>query len=183
MSAALAALILIPVGVYWYHARSQEPAETQASAAPHSDLLTVMVDPRLSKLVEPVQLDEKARGRVMQAALPANKAPMQDALNQFTLGNFEIAEAMIEPVAEKTSDPSAHLLYAMSLIHTGMMSNAYREMVTAEAILPRDTLRCWIMLQFSVMVSEMATAKREVEHLANDPIYGPKAKKLWERIQ
>ena len=100
MSAALAALILIPVGVYWYHARSQEPAETQASAAPHSDLLTVMVDPRLSKLVEPVQLDEKARGRVMQAALPANKAPMQDALNQFTLGNFEIAEAMIEPVAE-----------------------------------------------------------------------------------
>jgi hypothetical protein len=39
------------------------------------------------------------------------------------------------------------------------------------------------MLQFSVMVSEMATAKREVEHLANDPIYGPKATKLWERIQ
>jgi DNA-directed RNA polymerase specialized sigma24 family protein len=183
MSAALAALILIPAGIYTYHVRSREAAEKQASAAPHSDVPTVMADPRLSKLIEPVQLDEESRSRVMQSALQANKPIVRQALDQFSLGNHDIAAALVQPVAEKTSDPSAHLLYAMSLMHTGMMSDAYREMLTAEAILPRDSLRCWIMLQFSVMVGEMTTARREVEHLANDPKYGPKAKKLWERIQ
>jgi DNA-directed RNA polymerase specialized sigma24 family protein len=183
MSAALAVLILIPVGIYWYHARSQESAEMQASATSQSDVPTVMADPRLTKLIEPVQLDEEARGRVMQSALEANKAIVRQALNQFSLGNFDVAATMVQPVVEKTNDPGAHLVYAMSLIHTGMLSDAYRAMLTTEAILPRDSLRCWIMLQFSVMVGEVKTAKREVEHLANDPKYGPKAKKLWERIQ
>jgi DNA-directed RNA polymerase specialized sigma24 family protein len=183
MAAALAALILIPAGIYTYNVRSREVAEKQAPAAQHSDLLTVMVDPRLSKFVENVSLDQEAHDRVLESALPANKEAVRKALGPFSLGEYDISKDMIEPVAEKTNDPSAHLLYAMSLIHTGMMSDAYREMMTAESILPRDSLRCWIMLQFSVMVGEMTTAKREVEHLANDPKYGPRAKKLWERIQ
>lgn len=180
LAGALAALILIPTTAYFFVGKSRGTAE-RGSATTHSDVPTVMPDARFTKLIEDVKLDDEAQESVMRAALPENKSAVREALRQFSLGNFDVANAMIQPLAEKTNDPSAHLLYAMALNHTGLMNDAYREMLAAERIAPRDPLRCWIMLQFSLMVAELETTKREVGHLA-DTKYGPKAKKVWESI-
>ena len=71
----------------------------------------------------------------------------------------------------------------MSLYRTRLITDAYREMLKAEAMAPRDSLRCWIMLQFSLMVADQTMIQREGKHLANDPEYKDRVSNILEGVR
>jgi hypothetical protein len=108
---------------------------------------------------------------------------MRFALNQFALGQADMALSVSAQVAGKGDDPGAATLYAMSLLRTRLMTDAYREMLKAEAMAPRDSLRCWIMLQFSLEVADKAVIEREAQHLANDPQYKDGVRKILQGVR
>ena len=86
-------------------------------------------------------------------------------------------------LARKGGDPGVQMVYAMSLFKTQLMTDAYREMLVSEAMVPRDSLRCWVMLQFALMVGDRPVIEREVRHLASDPNYNLKAQAILDRVR
>jgi hypothetical protein len=107
---------------------------------------------------------------------------MKFALDQFSLGQASQALAISAQVAAK-GDPGAQMLYAMSLFKTHLMTDAYREMLKAEAMSPRDSLRCWVMFQFALVVGDHDVIEREAQHLAADPQYKDRANKILARVR
>ena len=74
------------------------------------------------------------------------------------------------------------MIYAMSLFRTGLMTDAYREMLKSEAMPPRHPLRCWVMLQFSLFVGDKSVIEREAGHLAGDKEYKDKVAKILKEV-
>jgi DNA-directed RNA polymerase specialized sigma24 family protein len=181
---ALAAALLLGVGsVAGYHyfapRKVEPPAPTivLTSDKPHA---TVGLDPRYKDLVQDVPMDEV---RVLASVLPANRPAIKFALDQLSLGQASQALMVSAQVAKKGDDPGAQMLYAMSLFRTRLMTDAYREMLKSEAMSPRDSLRCWIMLQFALVVGDRPVIEREAQHLANDPRYKDRAGKIMDRVR
>ena len=56
-------------------------------------------------------------------------------------------------------------------------------MLKAEAMQPRNSFRCWTMLQCALIVGDLKVAEREAEHLASDPEYAARAKAVLERAR
>jgi DNA-directed RNA polymerase specialized sigma24 family protein len=141
---------------------------------------TVLVDPRYKDLVQDVPLDDF---RIMASVLPANRAAVKHAIDQFSLGRADNALMASADLAGKSNDPGVEMMYAMSLYYTHLMTDAYREMLKSEAMPPRDSFRCWIMFQFSLMVGDKKIMEREAEHLSADPTFGERVKKSMTAVR
>lgn len=181
---AVAAILILALGsfaAYRYSASRRADATTAemrlTSDKPHA---TVAIDPRYKDLVRDVPLDE---ARVLASVLPAHRAAVKFALNQFSLNNVSQALMVSEKVAQKGDDPGAQMLYAMSLFKTKLMTDAYREMLKSEAMAPRQSMRCWIMLQFALVVGDRPVIEREAQHLAKDPEYAARVKDIIARVR
>lgn len=180
----VAAVLLFGVGslagYYYFVPHKAVPPATVSQLISDTPHQTVAVDNRYLDLVQEVRMDD---ARVLATVLPANRAAMRFALNQFALGQADMALSVSAQVAGKGDDPGAATLYAMSLLRTRLMTDAYREMLKAEAMAPRDSLRCWIMLQFSLEVADKAVIEREAQHLANDPQYKDGVRKILQGVR
>ena len=154
------------------------PEETIVSAAP--SVPTIGADPRYRDLVRNVGINDD---RIVQSALPGNRRIIQLALSQLALGDISGTLVMMNGILDKGPDPSAELLFAMSLYKNGLISDAYRAMLISEATPPRDTYRCWTMLQFALLVGQKDIVVREVGHLAKDPDYGAMAQTILATVQ
>jgi DNA-directed RNA polymerase specialized sigma24 family protein len=179
--AALLLLAALSVGGYYYF-RTRNTISTATTAALTNDKPqpTVAADPRYKDLVQDVPMDDQ---RVLASVLPANRDAIRFALNQFALGQAQMALSVSAQIARKSDDPGAETIYAMSLFRTQLITDAYREMLKAEAMSPRDSFRCWIMLQFSLAVADKAVIEREAQHLLEDPQYKDRAQKILERVR
>jgi DNA-directed RNA polymerase specialized sigma24 family protein len=178
----LAGLLLLGVasvaGYYYFAPHKQALAGASIlSDKPHP---TVAMDPRYRDLVENVTLDD---ARIMASVLPANRAAMRFVLDQFSLGEMGQALMVSAQVAEKSHDPGAQMVYAMTLFRTRLMTDAYREMLKSEAMAPRDSLRCWVMLQFALAVGDRGVLEREAQHLSDNPDYKDKVKRILASVK
>jgi hypothetical protein len=150
------------------------PAATSEPSTP-----TVSLEPRYKPLVQDVPLDDS---RILASVLPENRRLIKYSLDQFSLGQVSESLQVSSQLAEKTKDPGAQMLYAMSLYKTLLMTDGYREMLKSEAMSPRESFRCWVMLQFALMVGDRKVLEREVEHLSSDAKYKEPAKKIMARV-
>jgi hypothetical protein len=177
----LAAALLVGIGsfaAYRHFASHPGPAPLPlTSNKPHA---TVAPDSRYRDLVQDVPIND---GKILNSVKPDDRAPIKYALDQFSLGQASEALAISEQVARKGNDPGAQMLYAMSLMRTGLLTDAYREMLVSEAMAPRDPLRCWVLLQFALFIGDRAVIEQEARHLANDAEYGQRAKHLLAAVR
>jgi DNA-directed RNA polymerase specialized sigma24 family protein len=183
--AALCAILLVLVGapIGWHFFRSWRAAREERLAdvgAQHSSVPTMAYDPRYQDLVEDVALDEK---RVLQSVQPANANAIRDAMNQLLLGDTGRALAISAQLSSRGNDPGTHLLYAMCLYRANLLTDAYREMLKAEALPPRDAYRCWALFQFALEVGERKTIEREAGHLSADPRYAAQVRATLESVR
>ncbi len=180
-AAALIVLLVVSFAGYRYvaHRNEEERKASEALTAEHQTP-TVAVDPRYKDLVQDVPLDDS---RIMASVLPKNRAAIKLAIDQFSLGQASNSLMISSDLAGKGNDPGAEMIYAMSLYYTRLMTDAYREMLKSEAMPPRDSFRCWIMFQFSLMVGDRKVIDREAEHLSDDPTFGERVKKVMKVVQ
>ena len=165
-------------GYYYFSAHNATHANASVlSEHPHA---TVAVDPRYKDLVENVPINDV---KVMASVRPDNRAAIKFALDQFSLGQASQALMVSAQVAGKGNDPGAQMIYAMSLYRTQLMTDAYREMLKSEAMNPRDSFRCWIMLQFALMVGDRDMIEREGKHLADNPEYHVKVSHILDQVR
>jgi hypothetical protein len=75
------------------------------------------------------------------------------------------------------------MLFAVIQYQRNSVSEGYRAMLKAEAMPPRNSFRCWAMLQCALLVGELKTVEREVEHLSTDPEYAQPAKAILARVR
>ncbi len=179
---ATAALLVIGISAFAAHRYAARPAPatiTGALAIPDASTPTVTVDPKYRDLVQSVALDDE---KALIGALPANRPALKAAVNQLRLGEYEQTLAISSALAARSPDPSAQLLYAMTLLRNQLPTDGYREMLKAEAMPPRDAYRCWIMLQFALMTGNKDIVEREVEHLSADPEYAARAKAILQKV-
>jgi hypothetical protein len=59
----------------------------------------------------------------------------------------------------------------------------YAAMLRAEATPPRNSFRCWAMLQAALIVGDLKVVAREVDHLSSDPEYAARANSLLEKAR
>lgn len=175
---AILAAIASFAGYYYFGSHH----ETHASASvlsehPHA---TVAVDPRYKDLVQNIPINDS---KVLASVLPVNRAAMKFALDQFSLGQASQALMVSSQIAARGKDPGAQMIYAMSLLRTQLTTDAYREMLQSEAMAPRNPLRCWVMLQFALLVGDQAVIQREGKHLADDPEYQDKVSNILEEVR
>jgi hypothetical protein len=176
-AAAVLVLIVGSIAGYLYTHRAPVVEAGILSDKPHD---TVAVDPRYRDLVQDVPIDD---GKVFASVLPANRPAMKYALDQLSIGQAGDALQLSVQIAKKGQDPGVQMIYAMSLLKTQWLTDAYREMLVSEAMSPRESLRCWVMLQFALMVGDKPIIEREVQHLSSDPMYSTKAKNILDRVR
>ena len=179
VAASLLVLALGSFGAYrnFYPARKVSAAKA-LGAGPNFD--SIAPDPRYNDLISAVKLDD---AKVLAAALPENRPLIRRALDNLALGDQQGSLSITSQLVERSPDPAAHLLYAMALYHNNLITDGYRAMMKAEAMAPRDPYRCWILLQFSLMVAENSMIEREAGHLAGDPEFGPRARAILEKVR
>jgi DNA-directed RNA polymerase specialized sigma24 family protein len=182
---ASAALLILGVGGFsgyrYLAARNADASKYTSVLTSEQQTPTVTLDPRYTDLVENVAIDD---ARIMASVLPDNRPAVKFALDQFSLGQISQALAISSQLKEsKKNDPGVQMLYAMSLYTTRLMTDGYREMLKSEAMSPRESFRCWIMFQFSLMVGDKKILEREAEHLSGDPAYQERVKKVMEIVR
>jgi len=154
-----------------------------ARKSPDVDLgnqTTVVGSERYQGLAQEVAVDDPA---VLAMILPKNRVLIGAALGRVSTGYQSAALAISARVAQENSDPGAQVVYAMSLLKAGMLTDAYREMLKAESMEPRESLRCWIMLQFALNVADGMIIEREVQDLSRDPNYRTKSEQILARVR
>lgn len=173
--AVLLVCLLSAAGYFLFgrHERTTVEADTNGTPA-------VAPDSRYRDLMEDVPLDN---AKILTSVLPGNREAMRYVLSQYSLNNWPTALAASEQISRKGNDPGAQMVYAMSLYRTGLLSDAYREMLKSEQMQPREPLRCWVMMQFALGVGDRSIAEREAQHLANDPEYGQRAQRVLAGIR
>jgi DNA-directed RNA polymerase specialized sigma24 family protein len=178
---ALAALILLGAGSFaGYRYLGARQTDVPSTAVVTSEQPTVSVEPRYRDLVQDVALED---GRIMASVLPENRPAAKYTIDQFALGQWSQALSISSQVAAKSKDPGVQMLYAMCLYRSRLMTDGYREMLKSEAMPPRDSFRCWIMFQFSLMVGDKKVMEREAEHLSADPKYKDRVKTILEKVK
>ena len=175
----IAALLVIGVasffGYRYYSQREVSPLDAQKI-----DPQTPTVGPsqKYLDLVQNVPLED---AQVMASVKPENRPYVKYAIDRFSLGQTDSALAVSSTLAAQRNDPGVQMVYAMSLYRNHMYTDGYREMLKSEAMQPRDSFRCWIMFQFSLLVGEKKIFQREAEHLSQDPQYRDKVKPILEK--
>jgi DNA-directed RNA polymerase specialized sigma24 family protein len=180
VAAAVILLAVVSFAGYRFVA-SREEVNGKPSVLTSENLTpTVSPDVRYRKLVQNVPLDD---ARIMASVLPQNRMAARSAIGQFSLGQWATALSISSQVAEKSKDPGMQMLYAMCLYQSRLMTDAYREMLKSESMSPRDSFRCWIMFQFSLMVNDRKIIDREAEHLSADPEYKERVETVMEQLK
>ena len=179
---AAAVLLLLGAGsfaAYHFSAHPTAAPKSAASTTSEAPIPTVNADIRYKDLVQDVEVDDT---KLLAGALPADRPAIKAAIDIFRIGDVGQTLSISSQLVAEKKDPSAQLLYAMSLYRTRLMTDGYREMQKAEAIPPRDSYRCWVMFQFALLVAEKDVFMREAKHLEDDPDYGPRVKKILEQV-
>jgi hypothetical protein len=180
--AAAAGLLLGAViigGGYRYFAAGKSVVPDAAPVQVAPELPPIPVNAKYAALVERVNLDDP---KMLASVLPRNQLIFMEARDSLKSGNSPKATYMAERLVNGDHDPGAQMLYAECL-YARSPGDGYRAMLKAEAMPPQSPFRCWTALQAALMIGDTATAEREVAHLANDPEYGPRAKKILARMQ
>ena len=180
---ALAALVVLGVvsfaGYRYFAATQPEPAKTTVVT---NDQLTptVSVEPKYRDLVQDVPLED---GRIMASVMPENRPAAKFIIDQFALGEWSQAlSAASQIAAAKSQDPGLQMLYAMCLYRSRLMTDGYREMLKSEGLPPRESFRCLIMFQFSLMVGDKTVMEREAQHLSADPKYKSRVDAIMQKV-
>lgn len=178
----LAAVILLGIVSFfgYRYVGSRNAAIPKADTSQSGEQLTVLIDPKYRDLVQNVPLDD---GRIMASVLPENRSAVKYSIDQFSLGRVDQSLMVTAQLASKSKDPGVQMIYAMSLYYTRLMTDGYREMLKSEAMPPREGFRCWLTLQFALMVGDRKVIDREAEHLANDPRYSDKVRKMLDIVR
>jgi hypothetical protein len=181
VSAALLLLGLASFAGYRYwSAREAEAMKTSVSVSSQEATPTVSVEMRYKDLVQDVPMDGT---RILASVLPANRQTAKYAIDQLMMGDLGGALSLASQVALKQKDPGLQMLYAMCLYKSRLMTDGYREMLTSEAMPPRNAFRCWIMFEFALMVGERSIVEREAEHLSAYPEYKDRVKQIMDKVK
>jgi len=136
------------------------------------------MNPRYSDLAQNISIEDN---RWVNSVLPQNRYAFSQLVSLFRQGN--VSSAMIAASQLGQNDPGVKMLYAVGLYSQKDIDNGYHAMLKAEEMSPRNSFRCWAMLQSALMAGDMKIAAREVQHLSSDAEYGPKAKALLDRAR
>jgi hypothetical protein len=74
------------------------------------------------------------------------------------------------------------VLRAYALLELGSLSGALDDADAAEALGAHATYKCWFLAQVAHVAGNKPLCRREIQHVANDPTYGPQAKKLRREL-
>jgi len=186
-SAVAVILLAITAGILYLARNRPAPVPEQTAAAmgikdlaiaPDIPLRQVAVDPRTQNLAQPIPVEDE---RWLESVRPQNR----DIFNQLRLlmrqGRIGLAVSNAAPLGEQ--DPALEMLFAVGLYAQKDVPGGYNAMLRSEAMSPRNTFRCWAMMQCALIVGDMATVERETEHLAGDLRYAKKAKELLAKAK
>jgi DNA-directed RNA polymerase specialized sigma24 family protein len=177
--AAAAMVLLGAASAAGYHFWGPRANGARSVIADDQPVPTLMLDPRYKDLAQDVPMDN---AKIMATVLPRNVQMMSFVLSQLSLNQPDVALKVSAQAAGKGDDPGAQLLYAISLFKLGP-TDGYRELLKAEAMPPRNSFRCWILLQTALAVGDREVIDREAQHLAQDPEYGKRAREIIERVK
>jgi len=180
--------VLLALGVasfagkqYWDKRHQQQITTPKSGVSAAPEQPTVAIDRKYEGLSKEVMYNDQ---RILNSALPKNRPIVKWGMDEMRLNEIDAVVQQIGQAAVKTpEDPGLHLIYGGALLKLGLMTDAYREFSKSEALPPRDSFRCWVMLQFALLVGDNNVIDREAEHLADDPEYGPQIKKLMEEVR
>ena len=188
-AAALVVLGAASLGWYLWSQRQTGPenpvaqeqqTDASASKVPNLDLpkTPYAINPRYRDLAQFVSVYDP---RIAASVLPGNEMECQRALSLMASGNVPLG--MMIASGLKDRDPGARLLFAIGLFTQEKVDAGYREVLVAEAMQPRQAIRCWSSMQCALMVGDLQTVERETDHLASDPDLGPRAKSILARAK
>jgi hypothetical protein len=163
-------------GYRFFSNRNQAASQAEQPAAAEPP---VAISSKYAALVEPVLMDDQ---RALATALPNNQLYFIEARDDLRAGKTLDAMSVAQRLAVRDHDPGAQMLYAACLF-TYSQSDGYRAMLKAEAMPPRNSFRCWAMLQSALMVGNRAIAEREIGHLSADPDFGLRAKNILTKMR
>ena len=179
-----AALLLVAGG---YYAQLVVRSQTMAGAAPSSGetppnveipAQAVAISPRYRDLVQTSQVTDS---KWLDSVLLENRTAFNRIIQQLQARNIGDARLAASGYGEK--DPGIQMLYSFILYLQSEPSEAYRAMRRSEAMPPRNSFRCWSMLQSALLVGELQVARREVEHLSSDPEYAARARNILAQAE
>ena len=179
---AAATVILGGMVIAGHHYFTTEPTKKAASVsaeavteAPQIEFNTKYLD-----LAQHVRVDDP---RMMNSVQPRNQLLIMEAIKDLQGGKRVDAQVISQQLANVYNDPGAQMFYAVCLYAEGSTKDAYRELLKAEAMLPRSSFRCWSTLQNALMAGDKAIAEREVGHLSSDPEFGARAKQILAQMR
>jgi hypothetical protein len=177
--AAAAVLLLGVASLAGYHFLAPSSKDAGSLTGDDRPIPTLMEDPRYKDLVQSVPLDNV---KILATVLPRNVPLISFALSQLSLNQPDGAVVVSAQATGKGDDPGAQMVYAMSLFRLAP-TDGYRGMLKSEAMPPRNSFRCWVLLQLALAVGDRPVIEREVQHLAHDPVYGERARDILSKVR
>jgi hypothetical protein len=155
---------LLSVGYALIHAPSQTKATASAeNARPELDLRA---------LTEP-----------LQDLTPADRDTIDGAVALIKQKQHLPALAYLSGLTQRNPDNSAvRILRAYVLLELGNVSGALNDADAAEASGAQAAYKCWFLAQVARLAGNKPLCRREIQHIANDPTYGPRAEKLRREL-
>ena len=155
--------VLFSVGYALIHAPSQ--TKTTASA----------------KNARP-ELDLRALTEPLQDLTPADRDTIDGAVALIKQKQHLPALAYLSGLTQRNPDNSAvRILRAYVLLELGNLSGALEDADAAETSGAHAAYKCWFLAQVARLAGNKPLCRREIQHIANDPTYGPRAEKLRRR--
>ncbi len=138
----------------------------------------VAANPRYRDLAQNIPVNDM---KWFATVLPQNRELFGQLVDLLQKGR--VGEASLTASGFGDRDPGIEMLYAVLLYDQNMTSDGYRVMLKSEAMNPRNPFRCWALMQCALIVGDMKTVAREVDHLSSDPEYADRAKALLARAR
>jgi hypothetical protein len=155
---------LLSVGYALTHAPSQTKATASAeNARPEIDLRA---------LTEP-----------LQDLTPADRDTIDEAMALIKQKKHLLALANLTSLAQRNPDNSAvRILRAYVLLELGNLSGALEDADVAEASGAHAAYKCWFLAQVAHLAGNKPLCRREIQRIANNPTYGPRAEELSREL-
>jgi hypothetical protein len=129
------------------------------------------------------ELDLRALTEPLQDLTPADRDTFDRAVALIKQKEHLLALVYLTGLTQRNPDNSAaRVLRAYVLLELGNLSGSLEDTDAAEASGARAAYKCWFLAQLAHLAGNRPLCRREIQHIANDPTYGPRAEKLSREL-
>ena len=129
------------------------------------------------------ELDLRALTEPLQDLTPADRDTFDRAVALIKQKEHLLALVYLTGLTQRNPDNSAaRVLRAYVLLELGNLSGALEDADAAETSGAHAAYKCWFLAQVAHLAGNKPLCRREIQRIANNPTYGPRAEELSREL-